>query len=112
LVNKITREGITTETNYNGYIPPPEKEGSGMFEEIGGWLSDTVGTYANSQRDQWMAREGIANGNANNNVPIDTTTAGDIRGKAGMDKPFYENPYVLAGGGFLLVVGLYLVLKK
>lgn len=75
-----------------------------FWDQALGWIGNTVGTYANAQRDSFFAREGIAKGSPNDKVVKDSNAKGDIAGRVqtatGID---ITNPWVI--GGAVLAVG-------
>jgi hypothetical protein len=100
----VLREGIISEEPTGFAVEDAAVSGSSIWDAIGGFLGDTVGTYATNARNEWFAREGISNGAANDFVEQDQNAQGDIAGRAQVAKPFYKEPMVI--GGAIAVAGL------
>lgn len=104
----LIREGLAV-GEPTGY-QVKENSGGSVWDSILGWASDTIGTYANFERNQWFAREGVVSGNPNDTIIKDANTKRDEAGQAQIITPIYQNPLVI-GGALVAVVGLVFLLK-
>jgi len=106
----VVKEGIASEPTKEFTVE--DTASPSVLDSVFGWFSETVGTYAAHQRDQFFAREGISSGAPSDTVERDSNAKGDIAGKAEIVQPFYKNPYVIAGGAAVTLLVGFLIFKR
>ena len=104
------REGIETNEPQR-FSKEGESDGS-IWGSIGGFLTETVGTYAAAERDSWFAREGISQGPASNFAAQDSNAQGDIAGRAQVVQPFYKDPMIIGGGLAVAALTAFFIFRK